>query len=128
MEQRQIARAMEMGDPEKTRRPAVSSGTIPTCENPRENRTGIEARFTLVGFEPATKVRRETAMEHGRDATAQCCGCAYRSCHVEPGLAPPLRGGVALGPGHPPPLLPTSTIVDLHPRLPSRRTGRDTWT
>ncbi|KAJ8870597.1 hypothetical protein PR048_029620 [Dryococelus australis] len=33
--------AGETGDPEKTRRPAASSGTIPTCENP-VTRPGIE--------------------------------------------------------------------------------------
>ncbi|KAJ8878407.1 hypothetical protein PR048_018985 [Dryococelus australis] len=41
-EQRRNARAGGRDIPEKTRRPAVSSGTIPTCENPRVTPPGIE--------------------------------------------------------------------------------------
>ncbi|KAJ8888395.1 hypothetical protein PR048_007885 [Dryococelus australis] len=42
MEQRRNERAGETGDPEKTLPPAASSGTIPTCENLRVIRPGIE--------------------------------------------------------------------------------------
>ncbi|KAJ8868330.1 hypothetical protein PR048_029846 [Dryococelus australis] len=40
--------------PEKTRRPAASSSTIPTCENPGVNRPGI--RFSLVEGEQANRL------------------------------------------------------------------------
>ncbi|KAJ8893719.1 hypothetical protein PR048_006319 [Dryococelus australis] len=42
MEQRENERAGKREIPEKTRRPAASSGTIPTCENPGVARSGIE--------------------------------------------------------------------------------------
>ncbi|KAJ8883480.1 hypothetical protein PR048_015324 [Dryococelus australis] len=42
MEQLRNARAEKRETPEKTRRPVVSSGTIPTCENPGVTRSRIE--------------------------------------------------------------------------------------
>ncbi|KAJ8890010.1 hypothetical protein PR048_009515 [Dryococelus australis] len=44
MQQRRNEWARETEDPEKTRRPAASSETIPTCENPGVTRPGIEPR------------------------------------------------------------------------------------
>ncbi|KAJ8888958.1 hypothetical protein PR048_008452 [Dryococelus australis] len=41
-EQRRNARAGETGDPEKTRRPAASYGTVLKCENPGASPPGIE--------------------------------------------------------------------------------------
>ncbi|KAJ8867218.1 hypothetical protein PR048_031016 [Dryococelus australis] len=43
--------------PEKTRRPAASSGTIPTCENPRATRAGIEPGFASLGGSATVELR-----------------------------------------------------------------------
>ncbi|KAJ8887700.1 hypothetical protein PR048_013918 [Dryococelus australis] len=60
MEQRGNAWAGETGYPEKTRRPAASSGTIPTCENPGATPPGIEPEsimLTLDDTEPIAELR-----------------------------------------------------------------------
>ncbi|KAJ8891825.1 hypothetical protein PR048_004379, partial [Dryococelus australis] len=54
MEQRRNARAGKRETPEKTRRPAASSGTIPTCENPGGAPPGIDTAIsTLAPTKPS---------------------------------------------------------------------------
>ncbi|KAJ8867634.1 hypothetical protein PR048_031437 [Dryococelus australis] len=63
VEQRRNAREGKREIPEKTRRQAASSGTIPTCENQGATRPGMESGSALVGGEQANRAANEAPIK-----------------------------------------------------------------
>ncbi|KAJ8893789.1 hypothetical protein PR048_006390 [Dryococelus australis] len=71
MEQRRNVRVGETGEPEKTRRPAASSGTILTCRNPG---------MTLPGIEPGSpwwEASRPSVVFSGSGALDACVAVSF---------------------------------------------------